>query len=118
VVIKQGSGARKLAVFVDPNCGYCKRFERDLATVKDVTIYTFLYPILGPIRTPSRATSGAPRTPPRPGAPGCSTARPGQGDGRCDTAALDRNVEFGKQAPRAGHAGAVLRGRHAQARAR
>ena len=48
LVIKQGSGARKMAVFVDPNCGYCKRFERDLSTVKDVTIYTFLYPILGP----------------------------------------------------------------------
>jgi thiol:disulfide interchange protein DsbC len=31
-------------VFVDPNCGYCKRFERDLLTVKDVTIYTFLIP--------------------------------------------------------------------------
>ena len=31
IVIKQGSGARKLAVFGDPNCGYCKRFERDLA---------------------------------------------------------------------------------------
>jgi thiol:disulfide interchange protein DsbC len=38
----QGNGSRKLAVFVDPNCGYCKRFERDLLTVKDVTIYTFL----------------------------------------------------------------------------
>jgi thiol:disulfide interchange protein DsbC len=37
-----------MAVFVDPNCGYCKRFERDLTTLKDVTIYTFLYPILGP----------------------------------------------------------------------
>jgi Disulfide bond isomerase protein N-terminus/Thioredoxin-like domain len=44
VVIKQGSGARRLAVFGDPNCGYCKRFERDLAKLQDVTIYTFLYP--------------------------------------------------------------------------
>jgi len=31
IVIKQGTGARKMAVFVDPNCGYCKRFERDVA---------------------------------------------------------------------------------------
>jgi thiol:disulfide interchange protein DsbC len=38
MVQRQGSGARKLAVFVDPNCGYCKRFERDLTKVKDVTI--------------------------------------------------------------------------------
>jgi thiol:disulfide interchange protein DsbC len=48
IAIKQGSGARKMAVFVDPNCGYCKRFERDLSNIKDVTIYAFLYPILGP----------------------------------------------------------------------
>lgn len=48
IVIKQGNGTRKVAVFADPNCGYCKRFERDLMSVKDVTIYTFLYPILGP----------------------------------------------------------------------
>jgi thiol:disulfide interchange protein DsbC len=47
VVWKQGSGARKIAVFADPNCGYCKKFERDLQQVKDVTVYTFLIPILG-----------------------------------------------------------------------
>lgn len=47
VVTKQGDGSRKLAVFADPNCGYCKRFERDLLQVKDVTVYTFLYPVLG-----------------------------------------------------------------------
>ncbi len=48
ITIRQGNGSRKMAVFVDPNCGYCKRFERDLLTVRDVTIYTFLIPILGP----------------------------------------------------------------------
>ena len=47
IAIKQGSGARRMAVFVDPNCGYCKRFERDVAGLKDVTVYTFLIPILG-----------------------------------------------------------------------
>ena len=46
--VVHGTGARKLAVFEDPNCGYCKRFERDLQKVQDVTIYTFLYPILSP----------------------------------------------------------------------
>jgi thiol:disulfide interchange protein DsbC len=47
IVWKTGTGKRKLVVFADPNCGYCKRFERDLSNVKDVTVYTFLYPILG-----------------------------------------------------------------------
>ena len=43
----RGNGERKMAVFEDPNCGYCKRFERDMQKVDNVTIYMFLYPILG-----------------------------------------------------------------------
>jgi thiol:disulfide interchange protein DsbC len=47
VVWKTGSGKRRIAVFSDPNCGYCKRFEKELTGMKDVTVYTFLIPILG-----------------------------------------------------------------------
>jgi thiol:disulfide interchange protein DsbC len=43
----RGNGKRKLAVFADPNCGYCKRFEKDLQKLDNVTIYHFLYPVLG-----------------------------------------------------------------------
>nr|WP_286197207.1 DsbC family protein [Variovorax boronicumulans] len=43
----RGDGKRKMAVFVDPNCGYCKRFERDMEKIDNVTIYLYLYPILG-----------------------------------------------------------------------
>ena len=43
----RGTGKRKLAVFADPNCGFCKRFEKDLQKLDDVTIHHFLYPILG-----------------------------------------------------------------------
>lgn len=46
--IVRGNGKRKLIVFEDPNCGYCKRFERDLQKVDNVTVHMFLYPILGP----------------------------------------------------------------------
>ena len=42
----KGNGKRKLALFADPNCGYCKKIERDLSALNDVTIYTFVYPIL------------------------------------------------------------------------
>ncbi len=45
--IVRGNGKRKLAVFEDPNCGYCKRFERDLQAVDNITVHMFLYPILG-----------------------------------------------------------------------
>ena len=47
IVWKQGTGARKLVVFADPNCGYCKKFETEMQQVKNVTVYTFLLPILG-----------------------------------------------------------------------
>lgn len=45
--IKQvkGNGSRKLAVFSDPDCPYCKKLDAELAKITDVTIYTFLYPI-------------------------------------------------------------------------
>ena len=45
VVTVKGSGARKVAVFSDPDCPYCKRLEKELEGVTDVTIYTFLYPL-------------------------------------------------------------------------
>src|ERR1700694_14346 len=48
IKIVRGNGARKIAIFEDPNCGYCKRFERDLQGVSDITVYVFLYPILSP----------------------------------------------------------------------
>ena len=41
----KGNGKRKLAQFTDPNCSYCKRLEKELDKVNDVTIYSFLYPI-------------------------------------------------------------------------
>lgn len=42
-----GDGKVKLAVFADPNCGHCKRLEQELAKLDNVTIYYYLYPVLG-----------------------------------------------------------------------
>jgi thiol:disulfide interchange protein DsbC len=98
MVVKQGTGARRVAVFADPNCGYCKQFERTLLALPDVTIYTFLYPILGPdSQSKSRAiwcSKDAMKTwrswmldgtvPPRM-------------MGECDVQALARNTTFGRK---------------------
>jgi thiol:disulfide interchange protein DsbC len=46
IKVVRGNGSRRIAIFADPNCGYCKRFERELVNVPDITVYTFLYPIL------------------------------------------------------------------------
>lgn len=48
IKVVRGNGSRRIAIFADPNCGYCKRFERELVNVPDITVYTFLYPILSP----------------------------------------------------------------------
>jgi len=42
----RGNGSRQLAVFSDPNCGYCKRLDKSLQQLDNVTIYTYLIPIL------------------------------------------------------------------------
>ena len=97
VVFKQGSGARKMAVFVDPNCGYCKRFERDIAGMKDITIYTFLVPILGAdsatksrdiwcAKEPGKAWRGWM----------IDNVVPTKTAAACDSAAIDRNLAFSK----------------------
>ncbi|MBI5919562.1 MAG: DsbC family protein [Nitrosomonadales bacterium] len=41
----KGNGSRKLAYFTDPNCGFCKKLERELQKVNNVTLYLFLYPV-------------------------------------------------------------------------
>ena len=49
LAVKQvrGSGKHVMVTFEDPNCGYCKKLAKDILTLKDVTVYTFLYPVLG-----------------------------------------------------------------------
>lgn len=45
IVKVKGDGSRKLVVFSDPDCPYCKQLEKELAFVDNVTIYTMLYPL-------------------------------------------------------------------------
>lgn len=50
LAVKQvkGNGKRVLVTFEDPNCSYCRKLAKELQSVSDVTVYTFLYPILSP----------------------------------------------------------------------
>jgi thiol:disulfide interchange protein DsbC len=41
----KGNGKRKLAIFTDPNCSFCRRLEKELSGISDVTLYFFMYPI-------------------------------------------------------------------------
>ena len=94
--IVRGDGKRKLAVFEDPNCGYCKRFEKDMQNVDNVTVYLFLYPILSPdsaeksrnIWCAKDRTAAWEDYMVRDRIPAAAT---------CDTSALQRNLAFGKK---------------------
>jgi thiol:disulfide interchange protein DsbC len=44
----RGNGKRVIYTFEDPNCGYCRELQKELMKLSDVTIYTFLWPILSP----------------------------------------------------------------------
>jgi thiol:disulfide interchange protein DsbC len=44
----KGNGKRVIAVFEDPNCGYCKRFRHTVQEMNNLTVYTFMYNILAP----------------------------------------------------------------------
>ena len=95
-VIVRGDGSRKLAVFEDPNCGYCKRFERDLQKVDNVTIHLFLFPILGPDSIEKSRSIWCGKDKGRIWQDWMVRDRPFP-TASCDTAALDRNVEFGRK---------------------
>jgi thiol:disulfide interchange protein DsbC len=94
--IVRGNGKRKLAVFEDPNCGYCKRFEKDLQKVNNVTVYMFLYPILGPDSTEKSKNIWCAKDKVkawndwmvRDVTPAVAS---------CDSAAVTRNVELGRK---------------------
>ena len=46
----RGTGRRRVAVFSDPGCSYCRQLEPELAGLDDVTIYTFVVPFQGMAR--------------------------------------------------------------------
>ena len=54
----RGSGARHIAVFEDPDCPYCRQLEKEMLSLQDVTIYTYLYP-LADVHPAARANAHA-----------------------------------------------------------
>ena len=94
--VVRGNGKRKMAVFEDPNCGYCKRFERDLQKVSDVTIHLFLLPILGPGSAEKSKAVWCAKDKAKAWTD-MMVRDQNVAAGNCDTTALTRNVEFAKK---------------------
>ena len=96
IKIKRGNGSRRVAIFEDPNCGYCKRFERDLLGISDITVYVFLYPILSP---DSIEKSKAVWCSPDRGQAWLDMMTKNTApaaDTKCDTAVIDKVLAFGR----------------------
>ena len=94
--VVRGNGKRKMAVFEDPNCGYCKRFERDLQKVSDVTVYMFLYPILSPDSIEKSKNIWCTKDKAKAWQDMMVRDQPAP-KATCDTTAIERNLAFGKK---------------------
>lgn len=97
--IVRGDGKRRLAVFQDPNCGYCKKFERDLQKVDNVTIHMFLYPVLGldSVTKSRNIWCSKDRAKAWQDWMIRDVAAPAAPSPGCDTTALERNRDFGRK---------------------
>lgn len=96
--IKQvrGDGKRVLASFEDPNCGYCKRLAKDLLKLDNVTVYTFLLPILSEdsVKKSKQIWCSADRA--KAWTEWMTEGKALTGKDSCDTTAISKNVEFGQ----------------------
>jgi len=93
----RGDGKRVLATFEDPNCGYCKRLAKDLLKLDNVTIYTFLYPILSEdsLRKSKQIWCSADRA--KAWNDWMVEGRAPAGKDDCDAAAISKNQEYGRR---------------------
>jgi thiol:disulfide interchange protein DsbC len=92
----RGNGKRKLVVFADPNCGYCKRFEKDLQKLDNVTIHHLLYPILGDDSKVKSKNIWCAKDKAKVWNDWMVNGMP-PAAANCDSAALEATIEFGKK---------------------
>lgn len=97
IKIVRGKGTRVMATFEDPNCTFCKKLAKELQSVDDVTIYVFLYPILGPDSVdkakriwcaPDRAQTWV---------AWMTEGKPIPDAASCDTKAIEQNMALGEK---------------------
>jgi len=93
----KGKGTRKLAYFGDPNCGYCKKFEQDLTKLNDVTIYVFLYPVLGADSLEKSKSIWCSKDKIKAWDDQLVNGIAPTAPTTCDTSAIDKTLVFGKQ---------------------
>jgi len=99
LAIKQvrGDGKRVLATFEDPNCGYCKKLAKDMVKLDNVTIYTFLLPILSPDSLEKSNQIWCSSDKAKVWNDWMQDGKAPSGKGDCDTSAVQKTVELGRR---------------------
>ena len=92
-----GDGKRVLATFEDPNCGYCKKLARDMVKLDNVTIYTFLYPILSPDSLEKSKQIWCATDKVKVWDDWMLDGKAPSGKSDCDTSAVQKTVELGRK---------------------
>lgn len=93
----RGDGKRVLASFEDPNCGYCKRLAKDLQKLDNVTIYTFLYPILSQDSVDKSKAIWCAQDRAKAWNDWMVDGKTPAGKTDCDTTAITKNQDFGRK---------------------
>jgi thiol:disulfide interchange protein DsbC len=96
VKVVKGNGSRKIAVFSDPNCPYCKKLEETLKSIDNVTVYTFLYPVLTPDSLVKSKAIWCSADRAKTWESWMVDHKAPAGAGNCDTSALDKNLALGR----------------------
>jgi thiol:disulfide interchange protein DsbC len=93
----RGNGKRVFATFEDPNCGYCKRLAKEMTKLENVTIYTFLMPILSQdsLDKSNRIWCSSDRA--KAWIDWMVDGKEPEGKDDCDTTAVKKAVELGQQ---------------------
>jgi thiol:disulfide interchange protein DsbC len=92
----RGNGKRVLYTFEDPNCGYCRQLQKELLKLNDVTIYTFLWPILSQDSVDKSKAVWCARDRAKAWDELMSNGVAAQNDGKCDTP-IEKNVELAQR---------------------
>jgi thiol:disulfide interchange protein DsbC len=96
VKVVKGNGARKIAVFSDPNCPYCKQLETTLKSIDNITVYTFLYPVLSPDSTTKSKSIWCSADRAKAWEAWMQNRQAPTAPGTCDTTALEKNLALGQ----------------------
>jgi len=93
----RGDGKRVMASFEDPNCGYCKKLAKDIAKLDNVTIYTFLLPILSPDSLEKSNQIWCSTDKAKTWNDWMQDGKAPSGKADCDTTAVQKTIELGRR---------------------